>query len=77
MKQYQKEERTLIANRVKSAKVTIKNILNAMENDVLSVPENIESLREDLGKHYQTQEFQKAKNMGQILRISLAQLISN
>jgi hypothetical protein len=76
MRQYQKEERTLISNRVKSARVTIQNILNAMENDVLSPPENIESLREELGRHYQTQDFQKAKNMGQILRISLAQLIS-
>lgn len=74
MRQYQKEERTLISNRVKSAKVTIKNILNAMENDTLSIPENIKSLREDLSKHYRNQEFLSAKNMGQLLRISLNQL---
>lgn len=74
MRQYQKEERTLISNRVKSAKVTIKNILNAMENDTLSIPENIKSLREDLSKHYRSQEFLSAKNMGQLLRISLNQL---
>lgn len=74
MKQYQKEERTLIANRVKSAKVTIKNILNAMEGDILSVPENIVSLKNDLAKHYKSKDFLAAKNMGQLLRISLNQL---
>ena len=74
MRQYQKEERTLISNRVKSAKVTIKNILNAMENDTLALPENVISLKEDLSKHYRSQEFLAAKNMGQLLRISLNQL---
>ncbi len=74
MRQYQKEERTLIANRVRSAKVTIKNILNAMEGDVLSTPENIDSLRRELARHYKKQEFLKAQNMGHLLRISLNQL---
>jgi len=74
MQQYQKEERTLISNRVRSAKVTIQNILNAMEGDVLSHRENVDSLRRELARHYKKQEFLKAQNMGQLLRISLNQL---
>jgi len=62
LKQYQKEQRTHIAKSRHISKVTIKNILQRnWKNDLyLSVPENIESLREDLGKHYQNrQNFQK------------------
>lgn len=71
MVQYQREERALIANRLKNSAKEIEDLLVSMENDVISTPENITSLRQDLAKHYHNPKFLDCKNMGQILRESL------
>ncbi|WP_143960673.1 hypothetical protein [Litoribacter populi] len=76
MVQYQREERALIANRLKTAPNEIEDILKAMEQDSISTPENINSLKKDLAKHYKNDDFLKCKNMGQILRLNLQQVIT-
>ncbi len=75
MHQYQKEERALIGHRLKSSQKGIEDILRAMEHDKVSLPENIESLKRELAKHYSNDKYLACQNMGQILRISLEQLI--
>lgn len=75
MRQYQREERSLIAFRFKSSQQEIQGILEAMENDHISPLENIDSLRKDLARHYKNQRFMSCKNMGQILRVSLEQVL--
>ncbi len=74
MNQYQREERALIANRLKSSQKEIEDILEAMEHDELSTPENIDSLKKELAKFYQNDGFLDCINMGQILRVSLGLL---
>ncbi|PRY87180.1 hypothetical protein [Mongoliibacter ruber] len=74
MLQYQREERALIANRLKSSPTEIEDILESMERDIISVPENIDSLKKDLAKHYSNEQFLKCNNMGEILRMSLEQV---
>ena len=69
--QYQKEERSLIATRVKSAGINLNDLLEAMKSDTVSTPANIQSLKEDLGKMYNSDEFEKCKNMGDIVQMSL------
>jgi len=71
MKQYQKEERSLIANRVKTSRYLIKNLLDAMEKDTLSSPKNILLLKKDLAKHYKNNSFLKCNTMGQLVKKSL------
>ncbi|MBB6328106.1 hypothetical protein FHS59_003749 [Algoriphagus iocasae] len=71
MRQYQKEERALIAHRLKSSQRGIDDILRAMEHDKISLPENIDSLKKELAKHYGNPTFLECTNMGQILRKSL------
>ncbi len=71
MRQYQKEERTLIGTRLKNSPKEIEDILRSMEHDKISTPENIESLKFELSKHYNNADFLKCKNMGHILRVSL------
>jgi hypothetical protein len=75
MHQYQKEERALIANRLRSSNKGIEDILRCMEHDRISPTANVNSLKLELAKHYGNDKFLEASNMGQILRISLAQLI--
>ncbi len=71
MRQYQKEERALIAHRLKSSQRGIDDILRAMEHDKISLPENIDSLKKELAKHYGNPSFLECTNMGQVLRKSL------
>jgi len=75
MVQYQREERALIAHRLKSSPKEIADILTCMENDTISTEENISSLKNDLARHYENTDFLKCKNMGQVLRMNLQQLI--
>lgn len=71
--QYQKEERSLIANRLKSvlSGPAIKSLVKAMMNDEISPKENVETLREDLSGLYNDREFLTCQNMGEILYTSL------
>jgi hypothetical protein len=75
MKQYQREERALIATRLKSSHKEIEDILHTMEKDRIALPENVESLKKDLAKHYKKEKFLQCKNMGEILRTSLEQVL--
>ncbi len=71
--QYQKEERSLIANRLKSnvSGPAIRNLVKAMMQDEISPKANVNSLREDLSKLYNDKEFLACENMGEILYTSL------
>ncbi|MDN3671008.1 hypothetical protein QWY93_16965 [Echinicola jeungdonensis] len=75
MVQYQREERALIATRLKSSTREIEDILKSMENDIISPQENVEYLRNDLAKHYRNSIFLKCNSMGEILRLSLKQVL--
>jgi hypothetical protein len=74
MLQYQKEERALIANRLRSSHKGIDDILRSMEHVRISPPANVNLLKFELAKHYGNNKFLEASNMGQVLRISLEQL---
>ena len=75
MKQYQKEERTLIAMRLKAASKKTKILLTAMSNDIVSKPENVKSLSEDLAKHYHDDRFLECKTMGALVKASLEMVL--
>ncbi|WP_373522619.1 hypothetical protein [Aquiflexum sp.] len=75
MAQYQREERALIANRLKASTIEIEDVLKSMENDTISTKDNITSLKKDLAKHYKNDNFLNCSNMGQILRESLEQVL--
>ena len=72
MRQYQREERSLIATRVKSSHLELEDILQTMENDQLAPKSNVDQLKNELAKHYQTKDFLKCSSMGEILRKSLS-----
>lgn len=74
IKQYQKEERALIAKRIRTSHTQIKKLTEAMAKDVTSFPQNVILLKEQLADHYKEKEFLTCKNMGEVLVISLKQL---
>lgn len=69
--QYLKEERSLIAHRIRSSNAYLNPLLDAMMQDNISTPENEAILQEELARHYKDDEFLKCRNMGEIMRTSL------
>jgi hypothetical protein len=75
--QYQKEERSLIAHRIRSSNAYLNSLLETMIQDTISTRENEEILREELAILYGDSEFIKCRNMGEIVRISLKMLFKH
>lgn len=74
VKQYQKEERSLIVNRMKASDLNLKELMKAMRKDVISTPENIANLKIELADHYNHQGFNNCKTMGDVVAESLLYL---
>ena len=71
--QYQAEERTMIAFRMASSRRRTMDLLNIMSKDIISKPEKIEQLKNELGEHFKTRLFNKSHFMGQIVKTHLKQ----
>ena len=76
IKQYQSEERTLIARRIIASKHQLKALLAVMENDEIAPQEQTDQLIAELSKHYEV-DFSGCKSMGDVLRKCLNLLISH
>ena len=75
VKQYQHEERTNIARRAKGSISKLETLLQCMEKDVLSTPEKIEMLKEELAAHHKNDAFKICQNMGQLVRTNIKLLV--
>ena len=75
MLQYQFEERTLMARRIGSARIMIKELLDAMCHDKISSEEKTVELKKELAEFYQSGVYLKCKNMGEIVKTSLKEMI--
>lgn len=71
MKQYQKEERSLIAMRLKASKYKTNLLLDAMSKDTISKKEYVISLGKDLASHYNDSKFLECNSMGELVKMSL------
>jgi len=71
VKQYQAEERSLIARRLIASRYRLKDLIDCMEEDDISTPEKVTQLREELAKHHASDDFMKCESMGSILKLHL------
>ncbi len=76
MAQYQLEERSLILNRSISTKYALKQLLDAMCTQPLSLEKNIIQLGKELAIHHNDNRFKKCKNMGELVKLNLSKLIN-
>ena len=65
--QYQLEERSLIARRVKTARIRLNKILGCMMKDKISQMEKVIKLREELAYHHKSDAFLTCDNMGSLV----------
>ena len=76
-RQYQFEERTLIARRLNINKSKVSNLIICMKQHDLSTPGKIKQLRQELNKYHKTVEFSKCGSMGDILETNLRLILSD
>lgn len=77
IRQYQKEERALIANRIKVSRYRLKDLSDCMEVDTISLPEKVNQLKTELAEHFEDPSFLECESMGEILRTRLFILLYN
>lgn len=76
VRQYQLEERSLIAVRVKNARVRLNELIRLMERDQISTPEKVVQLRAELAQHHKSDLFEKCSSMGEIVLTNLELLLA-
>lgn len=73
--QYVLEERSALKKRFLSAKQRTKSLLRRMRNDMISTPENIATLRNELAALHEDDRFLNCHSMGDILILHLERRI--
>jgi hypothetical protein len=71
IRQYQKEERTLIARRSISSHFRLTHLIDVMDRDVIAPKDKVVMLRRELAEHYKNDSFLDCASMGEIVRNSL------
>ena len=74
IRQYQKEERTLIARRNISSHFRLNQLITVMDRDTISPPEKVQQLAKELATHYKNDLFLQCQSMGQLVKTSLVVL---
>lgn len=77
IKQYQKEEQSLIKTRVNLSSSRINSLLECMKKDKIAPFENVQSLRSGLADHYKDPSFEKAMSMGELVERSLIRVVES
>ena len=73
--QYQKEERALIANRVRVSHGRYQALMGVLAEDIIAPEENVERLREQLEMHYGYGGFDGCLTMGELVQTSIGILL--
>jgi len=76
VQQYLSEERTLLYHRLKLARYRLKDLIDIMRLDTVSMPEKVELLKQELAEHHQSDEFLKCQNMGDLVRLNIKTILT-
>jgi hypothetical protein len=75
IRQYQKEERALMARRMRAGWGRANDLLSTMSEDTISTPDRVTELAEGLAYHHQDDSFLAASGMGDLTRRQLVKLV--
>lgn len=73
--QYQREERALIANRLRVSGTRFRALMDVMREDLIAPREHVERLGAQLAEHYQDPQFADCLTMGELVDASLGRLL--
>ena len=75
VRQYQQEERAVIARRMQSERHRLKDLRDALIKEKISTPDKIKQLGEELAEHYQDLGFTRCSTMGELIERSLKRVL--
>jgi len=75
VRQYQLEERSLIAGRVKASIKQVNELFDVMTKDEISQKGKVQQLGEELAYHHKNDVFKKCLNMGEIVLTNIVLLL--
>lgn len=75
VRQYQLEERSMIAARIRASNRRVRELLKVMSRDEISSPEKIKRLQKELNAHHKTNKFTGHDTMGEVLQAHLRLLL--
>ena len=75
--QYQKEERALIAKRLRVSHGRFEALMEVMREDIISKEDNVKRLKEQLVHHYDAPEFRDCDTMGDLVFTSMNLLLAH
>ena len=73
--QYQREERSLIAGRMRASEGRLVALLGVMREDLIAPPSHVARLGEALAAHYGSDTFLQCETMGELVEASLERVI--
>jgi len=76
IRQYQKEERSLMARRMRTAWSRVDDLLYCMELDEISTPDRVEQLAAGLARYHHDEDFRESRKMGQLTRHHLTTMVT-
>jgi hypothetical protein len=71
VRQYQIEERSLIAGRLRTDRTRIGELMKVMMDDTISSDEHLNQLKKELSIHYRNPVFMRSRSMGELVMRSL------
>lgn len=74
-KQYQAEERFMMATRLSASRHRIKDFLHTLRIDRISPKENVDRLKNELANHFNSSTYLKCESMGDILSENIERVI--
>ncbi len=72
--QYQKEERALIASRVRVSHGRFDRLMEVMQEDIIAPDENVRRLGARLAEHYEDPAFARCDTMGELVATSIQRI---
>jgi len=75
VRQYQQEERAVIARRMQSERHRLRDLRDALIKEELSTSEKIRQLGEELAEYYEDRVFSRCATMGELLERSLKRVL--
>jgi len=75
--QYKIEERSIVSRRLINSGNRIEFLLNIMKNDQLSLPENLEKLKNEIFVFTKDESFKKSKSMGELMQAAFDYMRKN
>ena len=75
LRQYQTEERALMARRARAERHRLRDLLDVMRQHYLAPPEKVKQLKAELNRYHHTDAFDKCDSMGDVVRQNLWQML--